>query len=108
MHSLEDVRHYPDRLIALSSELDEERRVTKEFLYNNLYFSPSLDEEKDDAEIIVGALFQYWIDHPDALPYPYQQKAEQEPLARVICDYIAGMTDNFIFEQYDKYLVETH
>lgn len=107
VHTVEDVRRNPGRLVMLSSDVDEERRVTKEFLYNNLYFSPTLDEEKDDAEIIVGALFQYWMDHPESLPHPYQLKAEEEPLARVVCDYIAGMTDNFIFEQYDKYLVET-
>jgi len=105
--SVDDVRHFPKRLVELSAEVDEERRVAKEFLYNNLYFSPSLDEEKSDAEIIVGSLFNYWLDHPAALPGPYQEKAEQEPLPRVVCDYIAGMTDNFIFEQYDRYLVET-
>jgi dGTPase len=107
LRTVEDVRQHPERLVTLSPEVDEERRVTKEFLYDNLYFSPTLDEEKDDAEIIVGALFQYWMDHPEALPHPYQVKAEEEPLARVVCDYVAGMTDNFIFEQYDKYLVET-
>ena len=104
VESVEDVRALPERLVSLSPRVDEERRVTKEFLYNNLYFSPSLDEEKGDAEIIVGALFQYWMEHPESLPQPYQQKAEQEPLPRVVCDYIAGMTDHFIFEQYDKYL----
>jgi|SRR6516162_6110961 len=107
VRTLDDIRQHPTRLVALSPEANEERRVTKEFLYDNLYFSPSLDEEKGDAEVIVGALFQFWVDHPEALPHPYQQKAEEEPLPRVVCDYVAGMTDNFIFEQYDKYLVET-
>jgi len=107
LRGIDDVRRHPERLVTLSAEVDEERRITKDFLYNNLYFSPTLDEEKDDAQIIVASLFQYWIDHPDTLPHPYQQKAEQEPLPRIVCDYIAGMTDNFIFEQYDKYLVES-
>jgi dGTPase len=105
VRTVEEVRRHPERLVTLSPEVEEERRVTKEFLYNNLYFSPTLDEEKDDAEIIVASLFDYWMEHPAALPHPYQEKAEQEPLPRVVCDYIAGMTDNFIFEQYDKYLV---
>jgi dGTPase len=39
---------------------------------------------------------------PEKLPSSYQEKAEQEPLARVICDYIAGMTDNYSYEQYEK------
>ena len=40
---------------------------------------------------------------PGSLPMNYQEKAGQDPLPRVICDYIAGMTDNFIYEQYAKY-----
>ena len=41
--------------------------------------------------------------HPEALPHNYQEKAKQDSLPRVVCDYIAGMTDNFIFEQYEKH-----
>jgi dGTPase len=40
---------------------------------------------------------------PESLPQSYQEKAGQESLPRVICDYIAGMTDNFIYEQHEKY-----
>jgi dGTPase len=103
--TVEEVRVHAGRLVGLSPEGDEQRRITKEFLYDNLYFSPTLDEEKGDAEIIVGALFEFWMQKPGALPHPYQQKAEHEPLPRVICDYIAGMTDTFIYEQYDKLVV---
>jgi dGTPase len=103
VHTVEEVRNSPGRLAALSSVVDGERRVTKDFLYDNLYFSPSLAEEKDDAEIIVGALFAYWMEKPSTLPHNYQEKAGEEPLARVVCDYIAGMTDHFIYEQYQKF-----
>ena len=41
--------------------------------------------------------------HPESLPTTYREKAELEPLPRIVCDYIAGMTDNFIYEQYAKY-----
>ena len=40
---------------------------------------------------------------PAPLPHNYREKAEEEPLPRIICDYIAGMTDNYIYEQYDKF-----
>jgi dGTPase len=40
---------------------------------------------------------------PEKLPASYQEKAESEPRARVVCDYIAGMTDTYIYEQYEKY-----
>jgi dGTPase len=100
--SLEDVRGHKTRLAALSPEIEQERRHTKQFLYRNLYFSPALEPEKDDAERIIAELFDLWMNHPDKLPSSYQQKAGLEPLARVICDYIAGMTDNYIYEQYEK------
>jgi len=48
-------------------------------------------------------LFAHWMEEPGDLPRNYREKAAEEPLARVICDYIAGMTDPFIYQQYEKY-----
>jgi dGTPase len=103
MRTLEDVRQYPERLAAFSKDVEADRRAAKRFLHENLYLSPTLEPEKDDAERIVSELFSFWMQKPGALPPSYQQKAEEEPLPRVVCDYIAGMTDNFICEQYEKY-----
>ena len=103
IHSLEDLRAHSERLAAFSPAVDTERRQSKTFLYDNLYYSPALSEEKDDAERVVSELFSFWMDHPETLPHSYQEKAQQESLPRVVCDYIAGMTDNFIFEQYEKH-----
>jgi dGTPase len=100
----DDVRRHPTRLAAFSESMERERRRTKDFLYANLYYSPTLASEKELAERIVGELFEYWMDHPEALPESYQSKARGEPLARVVCDYIAGMTDNYIFDQYERML----
>jgi dGTPase len=43
------------------------------------------------------------MNHPSALPHYYQEKAAQESLPRVVCDYIAGMTDHFIIDQYERH-----
>ena len=43
------------------------------------------------------------MEEPDDLPGSYREKSAHEPLPRVICDYIAGMTDPFIYQQYEKY-----
>jgi len=101
--SLEDVRAYPERLVTLSPEVEQERCEAKEFLYRTLYHNVSLDPEKVDAERFISELFEFWMTQPEHLPTSYQEKAQQEPLARVVCDYIAGMTDNYIYEQYEKY-----
>ena len=105
IQTIEDVRNHRERLAAFSPVVDEERKQAKDFLYENLYYSPALADEKDDAERVVGDLFAFWMEHPEALPHNYREKAkeENESLPRVVCDYIAGMTDNFIFEQYEKH-----
>ncbi len=100
--SLHDIRTFPKRLACFSDQVELERRETKEFLYQNLYFSKSLKGDKEKAEVIVKELFDYWLAHPDALPHSYRDKAEHEPLARVVCDYIAGMTDPFVLECHRK------
>ena len=103
--TLDDVRNHTERLAAFTPTVEAERKQSKDFLYENLYYSPSLAGEKDDAERVVGELFTFWMDHPEALPHNYRDKVEkkEDSLPRVICDYIAGMTDNFIFEQYEKH-----
>jgi len=87
----------------LSPPVEQERREAKEFLYTNLYFSARLDPEKNDAERVISELFQFWMTKPENLPSTYQEKASEESLPRVVCDYIAGMTDTYIYDQYDKY-----
>lgn len=102
--SIEDVREAPGRLAAFSDEVETERRETKEFLYANLYFSNELKPEKQQAEVVVTELFDYWMAHPEELPASYREKAETEPLARIVCDYIAGMTDSFVLRLHRKML----
>ncbi len=106
VRSLDDIRDCPHRLAGFSSAVEKEQRAAKKFLFANLYFSPALEPEKDDAERITRELFNFWMDQPDSLPQSYREKARQEPLPRVVCDYIAGMTDNFIYDQYEKYCGE--
>jgi dGTPase len=101
--TLDDIRSCPHRLAGLSPHIETERLQSKQFLHDNLYFSPALEPEKEAAERIITDLFELWMSHPEKLPHSYQEKAESEPLARVVCDYVAGMTDPYIYEQYEKH-----
>lgn len=103
VRSVDAIRRHPERLATFSPPVAQQRKQLKHFLYENLYFSPALEGEKEDAERIIGELFAHWMEEPDDLPRNYREKAGQEPLPRVICDYIAGMTDPFIHQQYEKY-----
>jgi dGTPase len=100
--SLEEVRAHGERLAAFSPEVDAERLQAKNFLNERLYSNAALQPEKAHSERVILELFDYWVAHPEALPKTYREKARQEPAHRVVCDYIAGMTDNYILEQHQK------
>jgi dGTPase len=87
-------------LALFSPQAESERLEEKRYLYETLYTCPHLEREHDKAEEVVTALFNYWISDPVELPPSYFEEIEAEGLARVVADYIAGMTDSFILEQY--------
>ncbi len=94
--SLDDVRRFPKRLVAFSPEIEQQRREAKAYLYKALYESKPLQPEKLKAEKVVTETFDFLVANPSALPPSYQEKVEHEKLVRVVCDYIAGMTDHYI------------
>ena len=101
--SPEDVRAHSARLAAFSPEVDAERLEAKKFLNQRLYSNAALKPEKAHAERAIQELFAHWMAHPEALPQSYREKSKQEPLHRVVCDYVAGMTDHYTLEQHQKY-----
>jgi len=103
VQSVDDVRKCTQRLVGFSSAVDRQRRQAKSFLYETLYYSPALESDKRDGERVIRELFEFWMSRPENLPASYREKAAQEPLPRIVCDYIAGMTDNYILKQYQKY-----
>jgi dGTPase len=98
--SLEEIRRCPTRLAVFSPQAEAERLQEKQYLYDTLYTCEALENEHDKAEEVVTALFNYWINDPEELPYGHFEDIEEEGLARVVADYIAGMTDSFILLQY--------
>jgi len=93
--SLDELRRRPERLAAFSPEVEEQRREAKRFLYKALYNCKPLQPEKRLAEKVITEVFGYLIAHPEGLPASYREKTGKESLARVVCDYIAGMTDHY-------------
>jgi dGTPase len=96
--TLDELRRYPDRLAAFSPEVEKERREAKEFLSGALYNIKQLEPEKRQAEKVITEVFTHLMTHPEGLPHLYQERAENEKLVRVVCDYIGGMTDTYIEE----------
>jgi dGTPase len=102
--SLEKLRRYPERLAAFSPEVEAERREAKQFLSEALYNSKPLDPEKRKAEKVITDVFTHLMANPQALPHAYQERLKSDTLARVVCDYIGGMTDNYVEDLRKKLL----
>ena len=98
--SLEDIRRHPTRLAQFSPHVEAERLQEKRYLYDTLYTCEPLETEHDKAEEVVTALFEHWVNDPEELPTGHFEEVQNEGLARVVADYIAGMTDKFILLQY--------
>ena len=94
--SVADVRDFPRRLAAFSPEMQSHSRALKEFLHRHVYESGTLAEQRARGSRTVAELFDLYVTDPTRLPASYQARAAREPLHRVVCDYIAGMTEGFL------------
>lgn len=100
LSSLEDVRRYPARVAVFSPAVEFMRLEEKRYLYDTLYTCPTLVAEHDKAETVVTTVFNFYMRSPDRLPTGYLQESETEGLPRMVADYIAGMTDSYILQQF--------
>ncbi|HEY76196.1 MAG TPA: deoxyguanosinetriphosphate triphosphohydrolase [Thermoflexia bacterium] len=101
--SVEELRNLPENVVAFSPETAQMNRELKTFLYNHLYRHPRVIRMQKKAEWVITRLFETYIEEPAQLPLEVQQRAEEEgDLYRVVCDYIAGMTDRFALQEYAK------
>ena len=102
----DDVRHAPARLAAFTPKTADTARELKRFLWANVYSAPAICNERARSMAMIAELFQLYLEHPEQMPEPYSQAAVGEPPAqprhRVVCDYIAGMTDNFFRRAYSS------
>lgn len=104
VRSVEDVRRRSKRLVTFSSELGEENLRLKKFLKAKLYDHPAIVEDREHSVRALDELFRFYMANPNKMPEGYVQRARTEPVHRVVCDYIAGMTDNFLLQQHKEHV----
>jgi dGTPase len=100
--SLADVRRAGRRLVGYSEEMAALVKELKDFLYRNMYRHYRVVRMGDKAGRILRDLFASYIAEPAQLPPRYRDRIEQDGLHRVVCDYIAGMTDRFAVDEHRK------
>ncbi|MFY9804918.1 MAG: deoxyguanosinetriphosphate triphosphohydrolase [Candidatus Acidiferrales bacterium] len=97
--TVDDVRRQSHRLAGFSSSVAKRNGDLKRFLFAHVYSHPSIAEDRDRSVAALDALFTFFVEHPDSMPRQYAELAAREPRHRVVCDYIAGMTDHFLLRQ---------
>jgi dGTPase len=100
--SVEDVRGAGRRLVGYSDDMAARVRELKEFLFRNMYRHYRVVRMGDKAGRIVRDLFESFVGEPLQLPPHYYERVEREGAHRVVCDYIAGMTDRFALDEHRK------
>jgi dGTPase len=99
-----DVLALPQRLIGLSPAASQANAMLKDFLSRRLYDNPAIVEERAKSVHALAQLFEHYLGHPESMPPYYAAQATHEPRHRVVCDYIAGMTDHFLLRQHRELL----
>lgn len=101
--NIEDVRQCKAPLAAFSPEMQEFDRELKEFLFKNLYRHYRVVRMEIKARRFIEKLFKAYRNNPELLPPPvYKNIGDKDTDPRVICDYIAGMTDRYALNEYKK------
>jgi dGTPase len=108
IRSVEDVRRAPRRLAGFSEAIAAQNAALKKFLLTHLYNDPAIVSDRERSVEALAQLFDRYMNHPEAMPKAYAELAKQAPRHRVVCDYIAGMTDHFLLRQHAELLGSGH
>jgi dGTPase len=102
INSVDDLRRVNKLVVGFSPELARKNRELKQFLLENLYHHYKVERMRVKAERYISSLFQTYSGYPTLLPAKYVKKMELFGRERVICDYVAGMTDRFALDEYKR------
>ena len=92
--------------IIMSSEVEEAMVELRHFMFENVYKNPVAKGEEVKAKAMIEQLFYYYLDHIELLPEKYlRMLREGETMHRVVCDYIAGMTDQYAITKFSEYFL---
>lgn len=100
--TLTDIRNAPEEILSFSPQLRKKNKELKDFLFSNLYTNYQVNRMNHKALLVIRELFHTYVNNPRLLSPTTRAKLKHTPLARVICDYIAGMTDRYAFKEHKK------
>jgi len=103
VQSADEARHLK-RLIRYSAGRRKLNLELRKYLYRNLYFNPVVHEPNQRAVQMLAALFHHYLKHPDEVGEQSRQRARKVGWPRAVCDYLAGMTDRYVWQEHQRLL----
>ena len=102
--SVDDIRRHDRALVGFSGDVGAEHTALKQFLRENLYRHEQVRKMNDETKLVVARLFERYLDDPGLMPPWFAERAISGPdgKARVVADYIAGMTDRFAMAEHER------
>jgi dGTPase len=94
----------PTRIMAFSPDIAASVKQFHDFLYREVYWSPLVVRQTDEAKAMMRQLFHHYREHPDAMGRKAQARIEREGLARTVCDYLSGFTDRYALEEHARFV----
>ena len=91
--------------VMLSPKVDQALLELRGFMFDRVYRNPVAKGEESKAKAMLTKLFEYYVNHPEKLPADFQPQMSFDGLERTVCDYIAGMTDNYAVDKYSEIFV---
>jgi len=105
VQSADAVRALDHALVAFSPDMAEDLAQLRAFLMERMYRHWRVNRTRSQARRILAEMFSLFLAEPDVLPsvwFEKSQNRDEAGRARVVCDYIAGMTDRFAIEEHRK------
>lgn len=102
--TVEDIRRAPARLVRFSDSARAQNAQLKNFLFGHIYSHPLITEDCERSVRCLAELFAFYLEHPGSMPEPHEAMIVNSPRHVVVCDYIAGMTDQFLLRQHAEHL----
>jgi dGTPase len=102
--TVDDVRALPQSLVGFSDDMMTNAAQLRKFLYARMYRHWKVNRARSQARRIVQELFDVFLAEPDTLPPVWNARNSDDPAkaARLVCDYIAGMTDDFAIDEHRR------
>ena len=93
--------------IHMSSDVEGAMKNLRQWMFDNVYKNPAAKKEEYKAQQLIVSLYQYYMDHVEQLPEEYLTMMDDwlEDKERVVCDYIAGMSDRYAIDKFEELFV---